>query len=58
VIKLSNTAYSDQYLQRLLKSRKKEMFTMGGAFDNQISDPTDPDARSLEMNIKTMVICF
>jgi outer membrane protein insertion porin family len=44
---IGNTAYSDQYLQRLLKVEKGDVYN-GVAFDNQISDPTDPDARSLE----------
>lgn len=44
---IGNTAYSDQYLQRILKVEKGDVYN-GVAFDNQISDPSDPDARSLE----------
>ncbi len=44
---IGNTAYSDQYLQRILRVQKGDVYN-GVAFDNQISDPTDPDARSLE----------
>ncbi|BAO55048.1 outer membrane protein assembly factor BamA [Nonlabens marinus] len=44
---VGNTAYTDQQLQRILKVEKGDVYN-GVAFDNQISDPTDPDARSLE----------
>ncbi len=44
---VGNTAYTDQELQRILRVEKGDVYN-GVAFDNQISDPTDPDARSLE----------
>ncbi|KQC34489.1 membrane protein [Nonlabens sp. YIK11] len=44
---IGNTVYTDDQLQRLLKVEKGDVYN-GVAFDNQISDPTDPDARTLE----------
>lgn len=44
---IGNTVYSDQELQRILKVEKGDVYN-GVAFDSQISDPTDPDARTLE----------
>jgi len=44
---IGNSAYTDQQLQRILKVEKGDVYN-GIAFDNQISDPSDPDARSLE----------
>jgi outer membrane protein insertion porin family len=44
---IGNEAYSDAQLQRILKVEKGDVYN-GVAFDNQISDPTDPDANTLE----------
>jgi len=44
---IGNTVYTDQQLQSILKVEKGDVYN-GVAFDNQISDPTDPDAQTLE----------
>ncbi|AZQ42997.1 outer membrane protein assembly factor BamA [Nonlabens ponticola] len=44
---IGNKAYTDETLQRILKVEKGDVYN-GVAFDQQISDPTDPDANSLE----------
>ncbi|WP_194851394.1 outer membrane protein assembly factor BamA [Nonlabens antarcticus] len=44
---IGNTAYSDRDLQTILKFQKGDVYN-GVAFDKQVADPADPDARSLE----------
>jgi outer membrane protein insertion porin family len=47
---IGNTAYTDQQLQRILKVEKGDVYN-GVAFDNQISDPSDPDAREFKTTL-------
>lgn len=44
---IGNTVYTDQQLQSILKVEKGDVYN-GVAFDNQISNPADPDAINLE----------